>query len=120
MARTENAPLYITFLEAPIDSSLEVDARTSSAPAHVSLDRTYQGTFDASSTLIFSPQVRWKAAEDPSGRGAQRIVRIDDNNRTGPHVRGGVSWTHGGESKGSVIVETSNSPLRLDLTNDFE
>ena len=47
MARTENAPLYITFLEAPVDSSLEVDARTSSAPAHVSLDRTYQGTFDA-------------------------------------------------------------------------
>ncbi|KAI0712789.1 hypothetical protein C8T65DRAFT_173664 [Cerioporus squamosus] len=114
--RTENAPLYLTFVDAPVDSSLTVNAHTSNSPGHVTLHPTYEGTYDASSTLIFRPEVRWTGAEDPYGRGARRIVRIDENTRKGPRVSGGVSWTHGGESKGKVTVETSNSPLRLDLS----
>ncbi|RPD57430.1 hypothetical protein L226DRAFT_467615 [Lentinus tigrinus ALCF2SS1-7] len=114
--RTENAPLYLTFVEAPIDSSLTVNAHTSNSPGHVTLHKTYEGTFDASSTLIFRPEVRWSPAEDPSGRGARRVVRFDENTMKGPHVSGGVSWTYGGEDKGRVAVETSNSPFRLDLS----
>ncbi|TFK83281.1 hypothetical protein K466DRAFT_267840 [Polyporus arcularius HHB13444] len=113
--RTENAPLYLTFVDAPVNSSLTVNVHTSNSPGHVTLHPTYEGTYDASSTLIFRPEVRWTAVEDPSGRGARRIVRLDENARTGPRVSGGVSWTHGGESKGRVTTETSNSPFRLDL-----
>ncbi|KAI0696204.1 hypothetical protein C8T65DRAFT_37507 [Cerioporus squamosus] len=112
--RSSNAPLHVAFVDAPVDSALTAIAHTSNSPVHVALHETFEGRFDASTSSWFTPEVRWKPVEDPAGRERKRDVRIDTVKRS--HVHGSVYWDADGEERGSVTVETSNSPIRLDLS----
>ena len=112
--RTSNAPLRLTVLDAPVDSVLTASAHSSNSPVHVTLHETYEGSFDASASSWFHPEVRWKPVEDPAGRGRQRYVQVESDKRS--HVRGFAFWDLESKERGSVTLDTSNSPLRLDLT----
>ncbi|KAI0740773.1 hypothetical protein C8Q76DRAFT_791175 [Earliella scabrosa] len=111
--RTANAPLHLTFVDAPVASALTLDAHTSNSPARVVLHKTYEGAFDLLTSMFFRPEVKWSPVEDPAGRGRQRDVRFSTIGRG--QVRGLVAWDEEGESRGTVKVETSNSPLQLTL-----
>ncbi len=113
VGRTSNAPLSLTFVDAPVDSSLSLAASTSNSPARVVLHKTYEGTFDLASSLVFRPEVEWSPVNDPTERDRHRRVRLDATK--GTRVHGGVSWEEGGEDRGSAVIETTNSPLRLVL-----
>ena len=112
-ARASNAPLSLTVVDAPLDSMLLLAASTSNSPARVALHKTFQGTFDLSSSAVFRPEVDWSPVNDPAEQDRRRRVRLDTIK--GSRVRGGVEWEEGGEERGKVVVETSNSPLRLVL-----
>ncbi|KAI0794307.1 hypothetical protein C8Q74DRAFT_568961 [Fomes fomentarius] len=114
-ARTSNSALHLTFFEAPVDHSLNLEAHTSNALAEVTLHKTYEGTFDLSSSRYYGPIVQWnKEAEDPKGRGRERRVHFETESRG--HVRGDVAWdSEEGEKSGSVNVGTSNAKVHLTL-----
>ncbi|KAI0800275.1 hypothetical protein C8Q74DRAFT_1364043 [Fomes fomentarius] len=113
VARSSNTPLTLTFVDAPADSALSLSASTSNAPTHVTLHKTFEGTFDLSSSSVFRPQVDWTPADDPTDGIRRRRVRLDTVK--GSRVRGGISWVEGGEDRGQVVLETTNSLLRLTL-----
>lgn len=114
-ARTSNAALHLTFFDAPVDHSLNLEAHTSNALAEVTLHKTYEGTFDLSSSRYYGPIVQWnKDAEDPKGHGRQRRVHFETESRG--HVHGDVAWdSEGGAKSGSVNVGTSNAKVHLTL-----
>lgn len=109
-ARTSNAALSLHHATAPVDSLLTLDTHTSNSPATVSLHPTFEGTYSASTSnsgIVVSVDDH---AEDPSGRGRQRVSHIYANK--GKKVEGSVYW---GEEKkaGDVVVKTSNSPVTI-------
>ncbi|KAI1790402.1 hypothetical protein LXA43DRAFT_513251 [Ganoderma leucocontextum] len=114
-ARTANSPLKLTFVDAPVDSALHATMGTSNSPAQVTLHETYEGSFSLLSSTFFRPAVEWdKDPEDPAGRGRERTVKV--NAVKDSLVTGDVFWGEKeAKEKGSVSVETSNSPLRLIL-----
>ena len=113
-AHTSNAPLALTVVDAPLEHTLALNARTSNSPARVTLHTTYEGTFEARSSRWFRPTVEWDAeAKDPAGEGRNRRVQV--RRVRGESVEGSAAWAEGGEERGHVVVETSNSPLRLKL-----
>ena len=113
-AHTSNAPLALTVVDAPIEHALTLNARTSNSPARVTLHPTYEGAFDVRSSKWFRPTVEWDAeAQDPAGKGRRRTVQVQ--RVRGESVKGSAAWAEGGEERGEVDVETSNSPLWLKL-----
>ncbi|KAG6899586.1 hypothetical protein C0993_008960 [Termitomyces sp. T159_Od127] len=113
-ASTSNAPLELSFAEAPVDSILILDATTSIGPATVSLHPTYEGQYTAATSFQRPSVVINHDVEDPAGRGRKRLVRSLANR--GPIVSGTVRWYDGDDNKefiGNVEVRTSFSPLTL-------
>ena len=112
-ARSSNAPGELSVVDAPPDSHLDLEARTSNSPLHVALHKTYEGTFDLLTSMWY-PNVEWQPdAEDPKGLGRTRRVHVDEIK--GAHTTGYAAWASGGEKNGTVILRTSNSPVRLEL-----
>ncbi|KAG5719396.1 hypothetical protein E4T56_gene13462 [Termitomyces sp. T112] len=115
-ARTSVSPLQLSFVEAPVDSVLLLDATTSLGPAAVSLDSTYEGSYTAVTSLqrpsiLFNPDV-----EDPAGKGRKRQMRSSPSR--GPIASGTVRWSDGDDHKkllGNVNVRTSLAPLTLKI-----
>ncbi|KAI0753380.1 hypothetical protein C8Q80DRAFT_1249886 [Daedaleopsis nitida] len=114
VARSSNAPLTLTFVDAPADSTLSMTASTSNAPAHVTVHKTFEGSFDLASSSGFRPEVEWAPVGDPAGHNRTRRVVLDMA-RKASGKRGTVSWEETGKAKGRVVVETTNAPLRLVL-----
>ncbi|KAI0800247.1 hypothetical protein C8Q74DRAFT_1364019 [Fomes fomentarius] len=114
-ARTSNAPLHLSFVNAPVEHWLTLEAHTANAPAEVTLHKTYEGKFDLASSPFFRPVVSWgDDVEDPKGQGRKRFMHVETDSRN--HVRGLAVWgLEAKEPRGSVQVETSNSPLHLTL-----
>ncbi|KAG5650856.1 hypothetical protein H0H81_010736 [Sphagnurus paluster] len=113
-ATTSNAPIDLHFSDAPVDSTLLLDAHTSNAPANVKLHETFEGAFTASSSLK-RPTVFWQGhTADPAGKGRERKVSIDVRGTT---VSGSVRWEgeNNKEVLGDVRVGTSLAPLTLRL-----
>lgn len=113
-ARTSNAPLHLSFVDAPVEHSLTLDAYSTNSPAEVTLHKTYEGKFDLASSPFIKPVVSWGDDVDPKGQGRKRFVHVETDSRN--HVRGVAVWgLDAKEPRGSVKVETSNSPLHLTL-----
>ncbi|KAG6887437.1 hypothetical protein C0995_015310 [Termitomyces sp. Mi166 len=115
-ARTSNAPLDLSFVEAPVDSVLSFDATTSLGPATVSLHPTYEGSYTATTSFRRPSILVNYDAEDPAGKGRQRQVHSSINR--GPIASGTIRWFDGGDNKellGNVEVRTSLAPLVLKI-----
>jgi hypothetical protein len=117
-AHTSNAPLEVRFSDAPVDSVLQLSAKSSNAPVSVGLHPTYEGTFSLKSS-IFRPRVDVdEGVEDPKGEGRDRKI---DFNAVGKDVKGSVRWVEedgdddGFEKRGCVELVTSifSAHLRL-------
>ncbi|KAG6863932.1 hypothetical protein C0991_001892 [Blastosporella zonata] len=111
-AHTANAPLDIYFPDAPVDSVLDLTARTAAGPATVELHKTYEGSFIATTSFL-RPKVIFNAnEEDPAGKGRRRKVTQLSTRST---VSGSARWSNDEKELGSVSVYTSISPVTLKL-----
>ncbi|KAI0944062.1 hypothetical protein AcV7_001982 [Taiwanofungus camphoratus] len=113
-AKTSNSYLGIDFPEAALEAHLTVDARTTNAPATVSLNRAYEGAFDLRSSNV-DPVLEFNGyAEDPSGQGRKRAMFLERSDR---YIAGYVAWGSAVKRDGasSVSVKSTNSPAALDL-----
>jgi len=109
---TTNAPLALNFTNSSVDAFLAVDARTTNAPANLSMNPAYEGAFqlyttNANVAVPFDPDAR-----DPAGRGRRRKMSMSRMNK---YVEGVVSWGPGGELKGSASLRSTNEPVLLGL-----
>ncbi|KAG6828516.1 hypothetical protein H0H92_007733 [Tricholoma furcatifolium] len=95
-AKTANAPLTLLFIDAPVDSVLNLDAFTAIAPAVVTLHHTYEGAFSATTSLRRPLIVVNRDVEDPAGKGRQRKV---EQSVRGATVSGTVRWSDGDNDK---------------------
>ncbi|KAK2467427.1 hypothetical protein APHAL10511_000662 [Amanita phalloides] len=112
VATTSNSPLRVRIREAPLDSKLSLNAKSSNSPVDVVLHPAFEGDFEVS-TVHFWPSVSVNsAARDPSGGGRVRDVQVSRNKN---HVSGSVSWSDEGKGRGRVDVKTTNSPAVLRL-----
>ncbi|TDL18015.1 hypothetical protein BD410DRAFT_729021 [Rickenella mellea] len=111
-ATSSNAPLTLQFVEQPINSTLRVNARTSSGSANVNLHPAYEGNFTLQTSNSL-PQVQRTVAKDPTGKGRERHVDYGRNVRN--ILQGSVWWGHPKKDglKSDVRVRTSNSPVQL-------
>ncbi|KAG6906538.1 hypothetical protein DXG01_013416 [Tephrocybe rancida] len=110
-AKTANAPLDLHFSDAPVDSVLNVNAHTAVAPATITLHKTYEGTYTASTSLSRPRVIYEHEEEDPAGKGRQRKINWQIRGST---VSGSARW--GDDDKellGSVGVHTSLAPVTL-------
>jgi hypothetical protein len=110
--RTSNAPLDVQFPASPINSTLQLKAKTSNAPATIALNSAYEGSFLLRST-IFAPTVEQRDVEDPSGRGRPRVVERNRGGRSS--LEGRVHYRPSGTAAGLVDVQSSNAPVVLKL-----
>ena len=107
---TSNKRLSLDFPTAPVDSRLNLVARTSNAHAQVTLHPTYEGrlTVRTSNQAAF---IDSKPISDPAGRDRRRSVTVT-NSKWG-FARGLALWS--GEYMGSVDIQTSNELAELYL-----
>ncbi|KAF8070381.1 hypothetical protein FPV67DRAFT_1448153 [Lyophyllum atratum] len=110
-ATTSNGSLNVTFPTSPLDSTLKLTAATSNAPALVSLDPAYEGTFSLS-TSNFSPSLKRRDVQDPTGKGRKRMMEANSYGRG--VLRGSVYWSDQ-TGHGTVEVKSSNSPVTIEL-----
>ncbi|KAF8959957.1 hypothetical protein BDZ97DRAFT_1761106 [Flammula alnicola] len=114
---TTNSPVYVTFPDAPVDSNLLLEAKTTNSPAKVFLHPTYEGSFDLQTSSVFRSELNvHHDVTDPSGKERKRDVQINTVGRG--HTHGSVKWVEEDkkhESAGAVVIRTTNSPAVLDL-----
>jgi len=114
---TSNSDLNIDFPASPVNSHLEVLARTSNGVANIYLNPAYEGKFSLATSSAFQTSVHeYKDVVDPSGKGRNRKVQYKKTGRG--TVEGTVQWQGAkgeGKPNGVVVVRTSNAPISLDL-----
>ena len=117
VAETARAPLTLTVADAPVDSQLTLEAKTSWAPASVALPPTYEGRFDLRTNLFFIPELSWRGGvKDPAGFDRQLDLNYERPSRS-VHT-GSVAWrgsSGGGAKRGRVIVSTMGERVKLTL-----
>ncbi|EGO00750.1 hypothetical protein SERLA73DRAFT_178667 [Serpula lacrymans var. lacrymans S7.3] len=113
-ARTSNGHIDLSHATSPVNSILNLSARTSNAPAFVSLHGAYEGDYTLDTSRL-APTVVKSNTLDPSGRGRRRVVE-QTTQRKG-HLKGSVYWQPRGVGAQSsqVEVKTSNSPIKLSV-----
>ncbi|KAF9012711.1 hypothetical protein BDQ17DRAFT_1344494 [Cyathus striatus] len=111
-AKTSNNVAELEFPASPVDSILELEAKSTNGPLTVSLNPAYEGKFSLSTTNSPAVVSQNKDVEDPSGKGRRRNI---SRSSVWKRVQGQVSWSEKGGDRGNVIMTTSNSPVSLDL-----
>jgi len=112
-SRTSNNKIDLDVHTMPLDSVLQLDARTSNALARVGLSPAYEGSF-LLQTSNASPSVRRSdQPEDPAGQDRRRRLYVAQNKGA---VHGEVLW---GDTRrehlGDVQVKSTNREVILDL-----
>ncbi|KIL63997.1 hypothetical protein M378DRAFT_78834 [Amanita muscaria Koide BX008] len=111
-ASNVNGLVKLRITDAPVDSKLDLQARSKNAPVDVMLHPTFEGDFEVSSNFLL-PTVHVKqGVRDPSGQDRDRSVQLS---RQGHLAKGNVSWSDEGKGRGHVELETSYSPAVLKL-----
>ncbi|KAL5521356.1 hypothetical protein ACEPAG_9281 [Sanghuangporus baumii] len=116
-ATTSNSPADLRVVTQPDSSPLTLNVSTSNAPAVVRLPTAFEGPFILRTSSFMTPVLRTGdgTVEDPSGQGRERTVQVTRQVRS--VLEGKVFW---GEwttkDKGWVHVNSSNSPVELDLS----
>ncbi|KAF9018920.1 hypothetical protein BDZ89DRAFT_959656, partial [Hymenopellis radicata] len=115
VTRTSNGALFVKVLDAPIDSNLDLDARTSNSIAEVLLPDTYEGSY-ALTTSNSPAEVRnereW-TVKDPAGKGRKRSV-VNRTSSKGTSA-GNIYWDAKAADRGMVKVKSSNGGVTLRL-----
>ena len=112
-ATTALSSVDITFLRAPIDSVLILDAFTSLSAATIKLPETYEGRFSLTTTWSRPEVVVDNTVRDPRGAGRRRTVNVE--NGVGAVVSGTARWGTGRRAieRGAVKIGTSWAPVTL-------
>ncbi|EPQ55234.1 hypothetical protein GLOTRDRAFT_61143 [Gloeophyllum trabeum ATCC 11539] len=112
-AKTSNNRITLSHVEAPVDSVLDLTARTTNGAATVHLHPTFEGTFELS-TSNAQPSVEVSRDEDdPKGRGRRR--QVWQTTRRRGTLQGTVYWDEARKDTGSVKVTSSNAPIHVIL-----
>ncbi|KAF8896712.1 hypothetical protein CPB85DRAFT_1229670, partial [Mucidula mucida] len=113
--RTSNGALFVKLLEAPIDSTLNLDARTSSSIADVLLPDTYEGSYalTTSNSPVQVRNERESTIKDPAGKGRKRSV-VNRTSSKGTSA-GNIFWDSKAADRGTVKVRSSNGGVTLRL-----
>ncbi|KJA28698.1 hypothetical protein HYPSUDRAFT_61555 [Hypholoma sublateritium FD-334 SS-4] len=114
---TSNSPLSVVFQDAPLDSTVAFDGKTSNARAHAVLHPSYEGSFDIMTSNWFQANVNLLPAADPSGKERKRGTVVQ-HPKMG-HAYGSTSWVGDGGAEappGKVDIRTSNSDVILDIS----
>ncbi|KDQ56481.1 hypothetical protein JAAARDRAFT_36637 [Jaapia argillacea MUCL 33604] len=110
---TSNAHLDVQFPVSPVSSRLNVDLKTSNAPATVAMHPAYEGTFNLRTSNLRPSIESPDTVEDPSGKGRKRSVY--QSSYTRGNIEGMVYWDKLNRDAGDVHVKSSNAPIRLVL-----
>jgi len=113
---TSNSPLLVAFQDAPLDSTITFEAKTSNGRAYAVLHPSYEGNFDIKTSNRFKASLNLLPTADPSGKERKRRTLVQYP-KTG-HAYGSTSWAGDGRSEtpsGRVNIRTSNSPVTLDI-----
>ncbi|KAF9464007.1 hypothetical protein BDZ94DRAFT_532508 [Collybia nuda] len=111
-ATTSLDALALTFTEAPVDSILSLNARSSFAPVTVKLHETYEGAINVVTSLSRAEIVVDESVEDPAGRRRMRAFNVWRMGKS--HIQASVTWMPG-TKLGSVNVETSMESATIKL-----
>ena len=106
---------HIVIPSAPIDHKLRLRVNTNNAPLHIEVPKTFEGVFEAFSSIDDPPLVRYNRSEtDPTGMGRNRTVRWRRHRPDGGV--GSVFWGSNSVDRGAYInAATGDSSLTLDL-----
>ncbi|KAM5544964.1 hypothetical protein V8D89_001075, partial [Ganoderma adspersum] len=97
-----NAPIDLAFVDAPPDHALTASAQTSNGHVGVTTHKTFEGSFDLSTTNARALTVMARNVRDPAGRGRSAVY-------------GNVWWGEENKDRGSVSVSTSNWGVLLQI-----
>ncbi|KAJ7038417.1 hypothetical protein C8F04DRAFT_1089081 [Mycena alexandri] len=112
-ARTSHGPIDLEVVAAPLASNVTLGATTSLGSLSAKLPTTFEGMFDASTSLS-SVEVKFdENAEDPSGKGRKRSLDHGKVGKASSH--GHVSWSEEGKTRGSVTARSSLGPVSLEF-----
>ncbi|KAJ7890862.1 hypothetical protein B0H14DRAFT_2688948, partial [Mycena olivaceomarginata] len=109
-ARTSTSPLALDVLEAPLGANITLRGSSSFGPVDVSLPATFEGVFDAATSLSTVSVIFDEEGEDPAGEGRKRQGEYE---RVGGTTRGTIGWSEEGKTRGLVSVRTSVAPVTL-------
>jgi hypothetical protein len=112
-ARTSYGPLRVAVLSAPVNSNITLQATSTLGAADVSMPPTYEGSFNAYTSLSSITVNMDEKAEDPAGEGRTRRMEFDQAGRG--MMIGRVGWSDEGMGRGSVHVRTSMAPVKLEF-----
>ncbi|KAI0071184.1 hypothetical protein K474DRAFT_1712689 [Panus rudis PR-1116 ss-1] len=112
-AKSTNDPLQVNIHSAPLESHIDFNGESTNAPTTVTLPRTFEGSLNVRSTNAHNYLYQDENAEDPAGKGRTRTVTLRGLKQI---LQGYVYWEKGGEKRGSVTVQTTNSPALIKLS----
>ncbi|CAK5264386.1 unnamed protein product [Mycena citricolor] len=117
---TSNGRLDTKVVEAPIDSVITLDARTSNSAGSIELPATYEGLFSISTSNAKTSMHRVSGNdEDPKCAVASdcepRKRHVQTKMQNKGHVAGTVFWEQGNEDRGKATLRTSNGPADIYL-----
>ncbi|KAJ7777698.1 hypothetical protein DFH07DRAFT_797566 [Mycena maculata] len=112
-ARTSNSRIALDVLASPLDATLALRATTSIGSVSVKLPTTYEGSFDATTSLAGLSVTFDEKAEDPAGEGRKRSIEFEGVRRN--RAKGRVGWSEEGLARGTVSVRSSMAPVSLEF-----
>ncbi|THU98898.1 hypothetical protein K435DRAFT_516958 [Dendrothele bispora CBS 962.96] len=98
--------------QAPINSTVSLNAKTALSPVDVQMHPTFEGRFSVKTTLGKSQVTTDEKQEDPDRKGRKRVV---DFGKVGGATTGKAYWGDENSLRGEVMVETTLADAKLKL-----
>ncbi|KAK0221196.1 hypothetical protein EDD85DRAFT_263902 [Armillaria nabsnona] len=112
-AYTARGKIELGFIDAPVDSVLNLTAHTAMGPVDVTMHPTYEGEFRLATVLGRAEVTTQDDPKDPKGEDRKRLVSFE---RAGGSIASGrVWWGEDGKGKGTADLKTSLSGVKLAL-----
>ncbi|KAK0212095.1 hypothetical protein DFS33DRAFT_1279063 [Desarmillaria ectypa] len=112
-AYTARGKIELGFIDASVDSALDLTAHTAMGPVDVTMHPTYEGEFRLATVMGRAEVTTHDEVEDPKGEERKRSVSFE--RAGGSIVAGRVWWGEEGKGRGTVDLKTSLSGVKLAL-----
>ncbi|SJL17144.1 uncharacterized protein ARMOST_20688 [Armillaria ostoyae] len=112
-AYTARGKIELGFVDASVDSALDLTAHTAMGPVDVTMHPTYEGEFRLATVMGRAEVTNHDEPEDPKGEDRKRTVSFE--RAGGSVVSGRVWWGEEGKGKGTADLKTSLSGVKLAL-----